>query len=40
MTKNLNGAFILKLMLNVRKLKGSDMDGFNPYGNQTTHFIG
>jgi hypothetical protein len=46
MTKNstndikLNGEFrILKLVLNVRKLRGSDMDGFNLYGNQTTHWL-
>jgi hypothetical protein len=27
-------------VLSVKKLGGSDMDGFNPCGNQMTHFIG
>lgn len=26
-------------MLGVKKPRGSDMDGFNHYGNQATHFV-
>ncbi len=46
MTKNstngiepINAPKIWKLMLCVKKLGGSDMDKFNPCGNQVTHFI-
>jgi hypothetical protein len=31
---------IQKPTLRVRKPKGSDIEWFNPYGNQTTHFVG
>jgi len=30
---------IQRLDLGVRKLRGSDIDWFDPYGNKTTHFI-